>query len=93
MPRVLSFHYTLTNTDATVIANAATLTITLPAASSAGSGRRYTIKNGASGTSTAIGSGGGTIDGNTAPWSPAALSAAYGKLSVISDGSNWFTVA
>jgi len=82
--------YTLTTSDVTIIANAASLTMTLPSAATVGAGRAYTIKNGASGTGTTVATTGAqTIDGAATQ----AIAAAYGALSVVSDGANWAITA
>jgi hypothetical protein len=69
-------------------ATAQAITITLPAAATAGAGRRYVVKriNTNSYNCTVDGNGTETIDGDltqvlTAPWS---------ALPVVTDGSNWF---
>ncbi len=82
--------YTLTTSDLIIIANAASLTMTLPSAATVGAGRAYTIKNGASGTGTTVATTGAqTIDGATTQ----TIAAAYGVLSVVSDGANWAITA
>lgn len=78
--------YTLVDTDGTVLANGSSITITLPAAASAGTGRAYTVKN-INATTLTVASNGGTID-NAAT---IALNR-YQSRTVLSDGANWWIV-
>ena len=82
--------YIATYQDDTIVMNAAGHTVTLPAP--VGIARKsYTIKNAASGASTAVASVGYTFDGHASPWTPSSLSAAWGVLHVFSDGSEYLT--
>ena len=82
--------YTVTTSDqGALIVVSATATITLPAAGTAGSSFRLTIKNtSTSGTVTITPNGTETIDGA----STLALTSAQDVASIVSDGSNWQTV-
>lgn len=81
-------NYNVGNTDDTIAANAASLTITLPAASS-NTGRKYTICNTANGSSTSVASSGGTIAGHTSPYAVPALASAWGFAQFQSNGTDW----
>lgn len=77
--------YAITLADEVVVANGASVTITLPAAG-LWHGRFWTVKN-INAASATVASSGGTIDGATtkslAQWQAATF---------ISDGSNWLTI-
>ncbi len=70
-----------------VVATANTFTITLYAASGK-SGYSVSVKNTGTGTITIDGNGSETIDGQTT----VAISAQYGALTLVCDGSNWFVL-
>lgn len=79
-------NYTATSTDSVILANGSSITVTLPAASSAGAGRTYSIKN-INTTGLTIASNGGTIDGATT----VAVSQ-WAARTLVSDGSNWYII-
>lgn len=78
--------YAMTSLDAIVVSNGTALTMTLPSAVTALSGRQYTVKNINSSAAT-VASASGTIDGavsvSLAQWNAGTY---------VSDGTNWFTV-
>jgi hypothetical protein len=79
-------NYTIGATDDIVLANGAALTITLPSAVTAGSGRAYTVKNINSGSATLTATA-GTIDG------AAAITLRQDEArTVVSDGANWYVI-
>jgi hypothetical protein len=69
-------------------ATAAAITVNLPAAATAGAGRRYVVKriNTNSYTCTVDGNGAETIDGDTTK----VLTSPYSAIPIVTDGSNWF---
>lgn len=82
--------YTATTDDSTILVNAATATITLPAAAS-NTGRVYTIKKIAAGAGTI------TIDPNAAETidgaaTNTAISAQYSGRAIQSDGTGWHVI-
>lgn len=79
-------NYTLTGTDSTIFCNAA-MTATLPSATTAGAGRRYTIKNRHGSATVTLASTAGNIDG-VATLSLASMEA----VTVESDGTDWWAV-
>jgi len=85
--------YTATTDDVYigVTSTAAARTINLPAAAVCGSGKRYVIKDesGAANTNniTVDPNASETIDGATAR----VISTAYGSVTVVCNGANWFT--
>lgn len=78
--------YTLTSTDAVVLCNG-TMTATLPSATTAGSGRQYTVKNIHASATVTLAATAGTIDS-----SATASIAAKGVARAVSDGTNWWLV-
>jgi hypothetical protein len=83
--------YTATGSDSLILGNAtsAAFTVTLPNASGR-TGRLYTVKKtDSSANAVTVATGGGTIDGA----STQSLASQWAKLTVISDGTNWFVVA
>lgn len=80
-----SANYTVLSTDEIILATG-TITITLPIAS-ANTGKTYTIKR-ISTIVTIDVTGGGTIDGSTS----ISIGQQYSTISVISDGSEWWTI-
>lgn len=84
-----SADYTATANDSVILTTAGFMTITLPTPAAAGAGRKYTVRNVGSGTSSTLAApaGGSTIDGG------ASVTLNYGnKATVISDGTNWWTI-
>lgn len=83
--------YTLTTSDCVVLANAtsAAFTLTLPSASSVPTGRQYLLKkvDSSANAVTIATTSSQTIDGSTT----ASLASQWSKLTVVSDGSNWYT--
>ncbi len=82
--------YTITNSDDVILGDtsSAAFTLTLPSASTVGSGRVYIIKYIDSGTANSLtvdGDGSETIDGDTS----VLLDVEGESLSVVSDGTNW----
>ena len=70
----------------------ANIDVTLPSASTAGSGARYDVKNLTSGFSLTLkGQTGDNIDG-VAPATGIIIGTQYESLTVISDGSEWFII-
>jgi len=82
--------YTATSSDHTILCNAGSMTVTLPAASGA-SGRVYVIKkiSSTAGTITIDPNGTETIDGVATNTS---ISAQYQSLTVQSNGTSWFII-
>jgi|GEM_PF-732768 hypothetical protein len=84
--------YTILVTDYYIGADTSsnTITLTLPAASAAGSGKTYVIKdeggNAAANAITVDGNGSETVDGAAT----VDVTSPYGALNLYSDGSNWF---
>jgi len=84
--------YTILVTDYYIGADTSsnTITLTLPAASAAGSGKTYVIKdeggNAAANAITVDGNGTETVDGAAT----VDVTSPYGALNLYSDGSNWF---
>jgi hypothetical protein len=85
--------YTLTTTDYTILANANTtpFTLTLPSASTSGTGRHYVIKkiDATANTVTISTTSSQTIDG-AATYT---INTAYSGVNLQSDGSNWWIIA
>jgi hypothetical protein len=85
--------YTLTTTDYTILANANTtpFTLTLPSASTSGTGRYYVIKkiDATANTVTISTTSSQTIDGATTY----TINTAYSGVNLQSDGSNWWIIA
>ena len=85
--------YTITTSDLTILANAAPapFTVTLPSASTSGSGRHYVVKkiDATANTVTISTTSSQTIDGA----STYAISTQYSGVQVQSDGSNWWIIA
>jgi trimeric autotransporter adhesin len=85
--------YTLTTTDYTILANANTtpFTLTLPSASTSGTGRHYVIKkiDATANTVTISTTSSQTIDGA----STYTINTAYSGVNLQSDGSNWWIIA
>lgn len=83
--------YTITNSDDIVLCNAAggAFTVTLPSATG-NTGRQFVVKrlNSGSNTVAVAAVGGQTIDGA----SSVSLSVQYQIITVVCDGSNWFTI-
>jgi hypothetical protein len=80
--------YTATNDDYVIDCTSGTFTVTLPA-SSGRTGRILIIKNSGAGTITVDGNGAETIDGAATY----AISVQYGTIQIMSDGTNWKTIA
>jgi hypothetical protein len=80
-------NYSMTTSDAVIVANGSSLTITLPSAVTAtATGKFYTVKN-IHTTSCTVASAAGTIDGASTK-----SLVQYAALSVVSDGTNWMVV-
>ena len=69
----------------------ADIDVTLPAASSAGSGYKFNIKNLSTNTITLKGATGDNIDG-VLPADGVPISTQYESLTVVTDGSDWFII-
>lgn len=82
-------NYTMSDLDA-IVPTSGTLTVTLPVASAAILGKRYTVKNIGTGTITVVGAGAtpATIDGG----SSFTMTVRYSSLDVVTDGTVWYTV-
>jgi len=80
--------YTATNADYVIDCTSGTFTVTLPA-SSGRTGRILIIKNSGAGTITVDGNASETIDGATT----VTLAVQYGTIQIMSDGTNWKTIA
>lgn len=79
-------NYTAVDTDSVILANGATVTITLPSAVAAGAGRQYVVKNINAAPAT-VNATAGTIDG------AATVSLRqYDSRTFLSDGANWFII-
>jgi len=78
--------YTASESDAVIVADGPSLTITLPAAATVQPGRKYTVKN-TNATPAAVSTASGTIDG--APGQPLAQ---WATATYISDGANWLAI-
>jgi len=88
--------YAITDTSSVyqiyLLTPSADVDVTLPSASSAGSGARYDVKNlSSSYTLTLKGQTGDNIDG-VAPTTGIILGTQYESLTVVSDGSDWFII-
>jgi hypothetical protein len=80
--------YTATNDDYVIDCTSGTFTVTLPA-SSGRTGRILIIKNSGAGTITVDGNASETIDGATT----VTMAVQYGTIQIMSDGTNWKTIA
>lgn len=87
--RASSGNYTATGADEFIELTASGVTLTLPSAVTAESGKRYVIVLNAAGTGTVATTGGQTISG-AATYS---LAAQYNYVEVISNGANWLKVS
>ncbi len=89
--KVVNINTNYTAADETILiadASSGNITITLPAASSV-DGRTYTIKKSTAANQVIVdGNGGETIDGAATK----TLSAQYAKLTIVSNGGNWFVI-
>lgn len=79
-------NYTLTTSDAVILSNNTTLTMTLPSAVAVGAGRSFTVKN-LHATLCTVASTAGTIDGAA---TQSLLQ--YESITVVSDATNWHVV-
>jgi hypothetical protein len=80
-------NYSMTTSDAAIVANGSSITITLPSAVTAGAtGKEYTVKNRHT-TNCTVASAAGTIDGTATK-----SLVQYASLTVVSDGANWMVV-
>lgn len=78
--------YTLIGTDNIVVANGASLTLTLPSASLQGAGKKFTLKN-INSTALTVASVAGTLDG-----AATASLIQWAKATYVSDGTNWLSI-
>lgn len=79
-------NYTVALTDSVIVGNGATVTITLPSATTATAGKVFTVKN-INTANLTIASAAGTIDGATTK-----VLARWASATVISDGTNWLVL-
>lgn len=79
-------NYNLASNDGVILANG-TITLTLPAAASAGVGKIYAIRNIHASATATVNTGGGNIDGTSSKTIAAGARAWY-----VSDGSNWWSL-
>jgi hypothetical protein len=81
-------NYSVLSSDYTVLVNAATKTMTLPAASAV-FGKVFVVKLIASGTTATVATSGGNIDGSATY----TLASQYASIMVQSDGSNYYILS
>lgn len=80
--------YTALPADRYILTNGASVTITLPTAAAAAAGDLLTVKNiNAASATVAAAASGGTIDG-----AATTTLAQWAKITLLSDGTNWFLV-